>query len=329
MDYLIYKIKPKTPFHIGIKEGSLEKIMNYIHSDTIFGGICNAYRLIYGKDSLEKMLEKFKNQNPPFLISSAFPYFDEILFFPIPKMIDFFKFGVEDKKYKKIEFVSDGILQSISQNCFSEQLKSGNIVQGKILVTEEEMEKIGDTKIWNEKEIPRVVIDRKTNASNIYYFGEIEYCDKCGLYFLIKILDNSVESKLKAAIRLLGDEGIGGDRSYGRGLFELESKEPKKFVWDVNEGFFINLSLYVPADDEVEMIKNGYYDFISKSGWVYSPDKRGERKRFVRMIREGSTFKGNKEFYGELIDVSVSNEFHPVYKYGYGMPLYLGVLNEI
>jgi len=328
MEYLLCRIKPRNPFHIGFKESGMEKTMHYIHSDTIFGGICNAYRLLYGKEELEGMLRKFEEGMPSFLISSAFPYFGDILFFPLPKYINFSKYEKvnDSRKYKKIEFVSYSLLRSIVEKKLEQHLDENNIVQEKILLSKDEKEIIGNKKIWEEKETPRVVIDRKSNASNIYYFGEVEYCRKCGLYFLMKIIDKGIENKIKATIRLLGDEGIGGDRSYGKGLFEAEFN---KFEWNINDGIFINLSLYLPKDDEMEMVKKGWYEFVNRSGWAYSPDKRGERKKFMRMIKEGSSFKGNKEFYGELVDASISNEYHKVYRYGYGMPLYLGVLDEI
>jgi len=317
-------MKPKTSFHIGVKEGSLEKTMHYIHSDTIFSGICNTYRLLYGKDELENLLENFRSEKPPFLISSAFPYIDDIVFFPMPKFVNFSDYVDDErliKKFKKIEFVSEEMIRSISQGKFVEDLNEENILQGKILVTKGESEKIKNIVIWKEKEVARVVIDRKTNASNIYYFGEVEYCDNCGLHFLIKLMDDEIRSKVEAAIRLLGDEGIGGDRSYGKGLFEVEFNG---FEWNIEEGKFLNLSLYLPKENEIEMVRKGWYEIVNRSGWVYSVDKRGERKRFVRMIKEGSTFSGNKEFYGKLIDVSISEEHHHIYRYGYSMPLYIG-----
>jgi len=324
MEYLQCKIKPKASFHIGIKEGSLEKTMHYIHSDTIFSGICNAYRLLYGKDETESLLEKFKNEQPSFLISSAFPYIDDIVFFPMPKFINFSDYVKDEKlfkKSKKIEFVSEEIIKGISKNRFKEELKEENMVQGKILVTGKESEKIKNASIWKEKEVARVVIDRKTNASNIYYFGEVEYCDKCGLHFLIKFMENGIRNKIEAAIRLLGDEGIGGDRSYGKGLFEAEFNN---FEWSIKEGKFMNLSLYLPKENEIEMVKKGWYEIVNRGGWVYSPDKKGERKKFVRMIKEGSTFEGDEAFYGRITEIGTSEEYHHVYRYGYGMPLYFG-----
>ena len=322
MEYTLCKIKPRGAFHIGIKEGALEKSMNYIHSDTIFGGLCNTYRLLYGREELEELLDKFK-EKPPFLISSAFPYYEQVTFFPLPKSTNFSEYGIEDKyvkKYKKIEFVSFNIIKSLLKNELEKHLDENNIIQGKILVTAEEKEKITEN-IWKEKETPRVVIDRKTNASNIYYFGEIEYCNKCGLYFLIRFIDKGIKNRIKASIRLLGDEGIGGDRSYGKGLFNADFE---KFEWNKGNGRFIVLSLYSPKENEIDMVKDGYYDIITRGGWVYSYDERGERKKFIRMLKEGSTFEGNKEFYGKLIDVTMEGRHHRIYRYGYGMPFYIG-----
>ena len=59
MKYKIFIIEPRTPFHIGIKEGNLEKSLHYVPSDTLFSAFCNVYRLVYGRDELENLLEKF------------------------------------------------------------------------------------------------------------------------------------------------------------------------------------------------------------------------------------------------------------------------------
>ena len=321
MEYKIYRMIPVSPFHIGVKEGSLEKTMYYIHSDTLFGGICSAYRLLYGRDELESLLEEFK-ESPPFMISSAFPYVDDIYFLPIPRSINLTKYVDKEyiKRFKKIEFVSKQMLEDFIKNDFS--LDVDNILQGKFLVNNEERERLEKNnikRIWFDKEVPRVSIDRINSSSNIYYFGEIYYNKGCGLYFLVDFIKKDYSNKLEAAIRLLGDEGIGGDRSYGRGLFKLEDDG---LSWDLESGFFITLSLYLPMDDEIDMVRDGFYEIERRSGWVYSPEWRGARERFIRMFREGSTFRGNKKIYGDLIKVGAGE--YDVYRYGYAFPLYIG-----
>ena len=70
-----------------------------------------------------------------------------------------------------------------------------NIIQG-ILFDDEELKRLRkefgvkenkEIKIFWKKEVPRVVIDRKTSASNIYHFGEVSFAKDCGLYFLIDL----------------------------------------------------------------------------------------------------------------------------------------------
>ncbi|MDI6916955.1 MAG: hypothetical protein QMC80_04070 [Thermoplasmatales archaeon] len=56
-------LEPRTSF-----------IGSRIHSDTLFGAICWSIRQIYDKETLENILEKFKNGKPPFLLSSTYPY---------------------------------------------------------------------------------------------------------------------------------------------------------------------------------------------------------------------------------------------------------------
>lgn len=61
-----------------------------IGSDTIFGALCWAYRLLYGRRALERdWIEPSAHGEPPFLLSSAFPFAEvaarEVLYLPLPQ----------------------------------------------------------------------------------------------------------------------------------------------------------------------------------------------------------------------------------------------------
>jgi len=58
----IVKISPKTNFH------------TYLHSDTLWGNLVYAYKLLYGEKALENLLENYLKGNIPFVVSSVFPY---------------------------------------------------------------------------------------------------------------------------------------------------------------------------------------------------------------------------------------------------------------
>lgn len=325
MEFTICKIVPRGSFHLGTKEGILEETADYIHSDTLFSAICNSHRLLYGNEELESILEQFKDDDPPFLISSAFPFVKDMLLFPLPKNVDFGEYVEERKEFKKVEFVSRTIFERILENKdIKEDAKKENLIQRKrILLTSEEKSELGDDKIWSEREVPRVTIDRKTSASNIYHFGEVFYSNECGMYFLIDFKKKECEKEVKAAIRLLGDEGIGGDRTYGKGLFKIKEPEFDRISMDFQpRNGFVTLSLYYPKKDEVPKLKDGYYEFISRGGWIYSLEGRNIRRKFTRMFIEGSVFGVPTGLYGDLVPVG-PKEFthHEIYRYGYAFTI--------
>jgi CRISPR-associated protein Csm4 len=335
MGLILCKLEPRAPLHLGIKEAILEETSEYIHSDTLFSAICNACLLLQGKNELEALLAKFRDRNPPFLISSAFPFIKEILLFPLPKSIDFSKYSSEPKKFKRVEFISEEIFRAIIANReINKYITTNNLLQNKrILATIEEVKLIQEAykvknveelKFWVKREVPRVVIDRKTNKSNIYHFGEVVFTRNCGLYFLIRTFNGfkeKYEKMIKACLHLLMDEGIGGDRTYGKGLFkrikfnafsiDLESKD-----------YFITLSQYHPRKEEVSYVKEGYYELVNRGGWIYSPNGRNMRRKTIRMLTEGSVVKSHNEPYGSLTSVK-PDEFtaHEVYRYGYAFPI--------
>jgi CRISPR-associated protein Csm4 len=320
-------MEPRGPFHLGIKESVLEDTSEYIHSDTIFSAICNVYRLLYGRKSLEEILKLFKDHDPPFLISSAFPYISDTLLFPMPKSIDLSKYSEDIKKFKKVGFVSKSIFERIIKGkSIEEDIKEENLGQnGYVLFANEEKSQFRKGNIWEKREVPRVVIDRKTSASNIYHFGEIVYSKDCGLYFLIEFKDRGYEGKLKAAIRLLGDEGIGGDRTYGKGLFKIKEPEFNKISIDLTpKEHFITLSLYYPRKEELTSLREGFYELIGRGGWIYSPQGKTMRRKFVRMFAEGSVFPAPIQ--GDLVSVK-PKEFtdHEIYRYGYAFAIPLEV----
>jgi len=349
----VWKLEPKAPFHLGEKETVLEKTSDYIHSDTLFSAICNAYRLLYGNEELMDILKLFKDREPPFLISSALSYADEILTFPLPLSINWDRYVDSEvieglnaerkekekidrfdllKTLKRVRFVSEKIFWNVieDERRITDYISDKNIIQG-ILFDDAELKELrkrfdvkeNETiKIWEEKEVPRVAIDRKTNSSNIYHFGEVSFAKNCGLYFMMDFRGKEYEKKVEAAMRVLGDEGIGGDRTYGKGLFKPGFKEIKMNLEPRTH--FVTLSLYYPREEEISVSSERYYELVKRGGWIYSIDAKNLRRRTVRMFSEGSVFKAvaGLELYGDLANVK-PKEFaeHEVYRYGYAFPV--------
>jgi len=348
---MIWKLEPRANFHLGEKEGVLESTSDYIHSDTLFSAISHAYRLLYGNKELNELLNDFNNRDPPFLISSAFFYAGEILTFPLPlsinwgdyiddRLIEALNTGRKSeekidrfdllKRLNRVRFVSESIFWDIvkEESRIKNYINESNIVQG-ILFSDEELgrlrkqlgvEENEDIRIINRREVPRVAIDRRANVSHIYHFGEVSFAKGCGLYFMMDMRKREYEREVKAAIRILGDEGIGGDRTCGKGLFKAkcESKDMDMNLKSANH--FVTLSLYYPMKEELKSMENSYYELIRRGGWIYSLDAMDIRRRVVRMFSEGSVFKtvNGRELYGGMADVKPKGfEKHGVYRYGF------------
>ncbi|HIH70051.1 type III-A CRISPR-associated RAMP protein Csm4 [Methermicoccus shengliensis] len=321
-EFMLCRMEPRAPFHVGEREMALESTEHYIHSDTLFSGICCMYRLLYGREELESLLERFLQHDVPFMISSAFPYAGNVLLLPIPKNVNLAQYVNQSlrKQYKKLEFVSlDIFTKLVRGEDIAEDVVRGKLVQnGRVLVSSDES--VPD-RVWCVKEVPRVTIDRKDNASSLYMFSEVSFAPGCGLWFLMDMREKRYTKKVWAAIRLLGEEGIGGDRTCGKGLFSVSEKKMDVRTKSTAD-HFLTLSLYHPSRDELSLTRPSYYELVRRGGWISG--SRGMRRKRVRMFAEGSVFNAPCGTYGELVDVTPDAFFdHRVYRYGYAfcMPM--------
>ena len=179
--------------------------------------------------------------------------------------------------------------------------------------------------------VPRIGLSRLTNhqGENYFHFGEIIYRENAGLSFLYEIKDKNIESQFQTTLTLLADEGIGGDRSSGKGLFNQPAFSDITLNTPENAPGLITLSLYSPAHNELDNIDRAYYQLLSRSGYIYSPYCQSLRRKSVRMFTEGSVFSGKKT--GKLADITpqIFKE-HKVYRYGFAftLPCVLEVKNE-
>jgi len=318
----LYKLNFHAPLHIGAHGVGYEETDEIIHSDTLFSALMTLWENFYD-DDIGRVCE-----TPSFFISSAFPYKDNILFFPRP-MAKIGKEGENDdqrgKKLKKVKYISvhlfESILKGESENLeFNEK---DTFQDGKFWC-----HRSNTDRVFAEREIPRVTINRYTHSSEIFYFSEIVFEKDAGLFFLTRFTEKQVKLKFETVLRLLGDEGIGGDKRMGKGLYSLDIEENFYISTPANADGFLTLSLYYPEEAEFNngILKGASYNLIHRKGWLHAPGAMSLRRKEIKTFQEGSVFNAiGKEIYGTNPCVLEKNEelglLHNIYRYGLAFSL--------
>ncbi len=300
LDVCVLKFKGKL--HIGSGRW-LEHIDNIIHSDTLFNAICWCYRMLYGNDQLEEFLNRFAYSTPLY-ITSAFPFIDGLYFFPRPMNCNLAKLlrdaskdvMVDNKAIKKIRFVEKGIFEKLIN------LENVNGVLSDQFFSSKEVN------IKPEYVEYRNMLDRLSKSSTVY---RVKYVNS-NYWFAYKV-SSEYSNAIKASIRLLADEGIGGERSIGSGLFSVDFTSID--VKSVDESRrVVTLSLVNPSIQEVsEFVGDEYakYMVIRRGGGFTDPRlSSNERRRSLYMITEGSFLPC---ITGRVVNIGVDKQ---VYEYG-------------
>ncbi len=293
-----YKLKFYSSFHIDsgtVVDGPSE---TFIHSDTLFSAVVSAARKFYGDDVALKFLEP-----NALVISSAFPYYKDELFFPKP--LHFYPENLKEyemiKVFKKAKFISiDHLLNILSGKHINDAYYSNDYILDGCWRTVKNITSINkkegevEDKIFKLQEIPHIVMDRISNQTQIFYKSEVYFNKNAGLYFIAEI-QNDLLQKFETVLRFLGDEGLGADRTTGKGLFEVEKIPELTLADNVESDYYYLLSLYSPTREEFEQIdpRRSFYDFIVRGGWV---SNNTLNRKNLRMFVEGSViYTKNKQ----------------------------------
>ncbi|MXV77061.1 type III-A CRISPR-associated RAMP protein Csm4 [Candidatus Poribacteria bacterium] len=346
-DYTVYRLKFKTQLHLGRATGAaqtgslgLEKTETYISADTLFSAICQTWSTFYDSESLTEFLKRYveDSETLPFMLTSAFPYADNVYFFPKPLTFR----GDEDtsddskKNIKKVRFISESVFRRIISN-ESSDFDKGSLISGQnvwvsadekeqlknVLITAEERKHLKQVKdenlyIMTTSNRPRVTIGAQNAGSEIWHVQTVQFNTNCGLWFAAKFDSDATKQKVETLLRVLGDNGIGGERNAGYGQFKFTPAELDiPTAEDCNQ--FVTLSPIRPkTPEQLErlLIGNIAYNLNAKTGWVGAPGTH-KRRKTVHMFSEGSVFNTSDVSIGSLVDLTPENYPHPVYRYGY------------
>lgn len=344
-----YKGRFKAGFHLGAYGIGTESTRITIPSDTLFSALLTAWVRLGGDPAC--WAEAFprtregttEHADPPFLLTSTFPYAGGTLLFPKPLGLPLPGVPKDDRKgWKRVRFVSeriffrimtgknlDGIWPS-SDADKEERLKQG----GSVLVLADEAGSVPDT-IWKEEKVPRVSLDRISSSSNLYSVGRVSFAQRAGLWFGVRWSDPdrpcgdiAFSQAFEHALKELEVSGLGGDRSTGQGVFEEELMDELSWPDPLSGEPAVLLSRYHPRGDELPAVVRTAraYSLESVGGWGASPSGQF-RRRTLTFLAEGSTIvAADGAVMGDLVDVSPSfrKPGHPVWRYGLAFTVPLG-----
>lgn len=336
MSYYIYQLKFLSPVHFGDAHngGSLEKTSIEFFADSMFSAICNEMVSAQSYDILENFINLAKNGN--LKLSDLFPYQlsdkgNTTFYLPRPK-IDFnTSIEAEDLKKTRNRLINEKFLSKEKYFKITELKKIFEMLAtGKNRIKGESVE-FAESSVTTK-------VNCRNGVSTPYFISSQTFKEGNGLYGIIELdISDTAEkerilNQLQTFIEMLGYSGIGGKRTSGYGKFELLDD-----ILDVAEGDFyediaelnnmltaekaytyMSVSVLHPLESELSDVKKGWYSIKKRSGFADNI-KRND----IYMIEAGSCFE--KKITGNIIDISDKRISHPVYKYGAGMYVGLGI----
>jgi CRISPR-associated protein Csm4 len=348
--YGYYRIVPTGPLHFGERGTGLEETASTLHSDSLFAAIVAAWRILDGPQAIQERLQGFPTpenptSEPPFVLSSTFPYVGDVLFLPRP-LVSMSRKGrqLSTRQWKQVRYVSIGrMLDIIQQRGPASRIERDELLQeGALWATKGECNRLRDQfrekdlfnfRVWQSGDnamVPRVTVDRITSASAVYFCGRILFHEGCGLYCLVRYNRANYQSYVERALCFLADAGIGGRRNQGYGQFRLEpspneSNTQPSLLWRITmpkpqeANAALLLSLYHPtlAEAQAGLLQTASYQLLFRRGWIGSPDDGGKRRLSLCMLAEGAVLPNREqEPIGDVVDLRPAGFPHPVYRSG-------------
>lgn len=310
-----------APVHLGDQGIGNETSGMVLRSDTLFSALWIAWQQCFD----EPLAVNGDVGEPLLTVSSAFPFVKDTCFFPRPMMPmphgertdEELQQDIRDKnltkEVKKLRYIPETLFGKwVNGESFAVQDVEAMVARGKEL----------DRAIKRTIR-PRVALDRESQASSLFFYGETRFAPRAGLHFFARLRSDNWK-RLEQALAWLGESGIGGKRSAGYGTFRpgyLDSPLPEA----ANPNAWLSLSLVLPGGGEA--CRADQYSLVSRMGWTEgSQGSTDWRHHRIAMFGEGSLFR--EPLRGQVADVRPFAEFpHPVYRNG--LALLTGVRREV
>lgn len=330
-----WNIHGDTGFHFGRHGIGQETTAVTFPSDSLFAALVSQLSLIESADFVSEWCEKYRS-DPSFVLTSAFPRVGRIRLFPLPLSVHQRlpeikkrenRASIDPKALKNISFISQSLLSHVLLGKV-ETLVEGKMLQnGQVLVSEDEYEATQHQEtLWEVYKRPRVTVGRASEQSNLFHTGSVTFAPNCGLWFGILWLKDDPDEKERLAhlFALLGDSGLGGERSAGMGAAEISPAETIELPDVTNGGHALLLSRYIPQADEVACLRHpqSRYRVVAIGGWAQSSQHAAQRRKTTTMIDVGSVLVDlPRQPAGCMVDVRPTYDSeavfpHPIWRAG-------------
>jgi CRISPR-associated protein Csm4 len=348
MESRAFRLRLRSPLHVGDQGIGSEVTHAYVPSDTLFSAVAVIWRTLPGlPHSLAELLDE---QNPPLVLTSAFPYAGNVLLLPRPHLPHAPNPRKDEsgKRFRRVRWVSHTLFARLIAAPGQEELDSlwqqGKTVQtGAVWVTANECKHLeqllgsqcDDLHLWSTGIVPRVAVDRVTNASQIHHTGRASFAEGCGLWCMARGTANWLAA-LEKVLAVLGDEGLGGERSNGNGQFTLEPLALPSLP-SAESSYVVLLSRTAPTAGQMDLLRRpqSAYELVLVGGFSGTPGDSPLVRRQVRMLVEGSIIgaPAASSVLGHLVDVTPSGAplpDHRIYRSGLGfaVPVQLAAQEE-
>ncbi len=296
----LYRLTFPSGFHLAPHEHelSVSETLPTIPADTLFSALVQAWVRLGGDP--HHWLDPFVRNEPPFLLTSCFPWAGGQPWFPKPLSFQ------PTREWKELRFLREDVFISAAK---------GKAVHSR----PDELKQ----RFWEVQELPRVSLDRCTSRSNLFVMARVRLVRDCGLWFGVAWLRPDLpcgrtpfREAFGQALAELGETGVGGDRNLGYGRFLCEHVDDVTWPDPRPEGFGVLLSRLWPNPQELELLRQSQvWRFTEVGGFARTSEGRHVPRLRVRLVVEGSVVPAGIR--GGLVNLAPPGfTTHPIWRYG-------------
>lgn len=313
-------------FHFG--ESGLDDSSDLLHSDTLFSALANIYEYAFGgaKQFIELVgsgklsfssglyvLLKEGSDEPPLLF--------------VPKPVVTWSATDDRKRYKNLKYFSLRVLAEFSKHFYAEALTCDldlaalPSIGNEFVCLHGELEGAPDD--FASRSFRRFTASPKVKVhttpddlDRLYYETTVQFRSFSvagaryeGAYCVLfdaEHLSSEERREFLAAVRILADEGVGGQRSSGKGQFREVREVQIDVPGTADAAAHLGLSVLSPVDaDEFRALER--YELFVRGGGSLGWRGEGERHRKqARFVREGAIM--SRKISGGIVDLSPDKE---------------------